>query len=181
MAKVRLDDGNLNRLMRSLRSGMRNLSFSGPFGAMFKQWGARYLAEQRRRYNKNSRGGGDWPPLAESTKRRRKKARRGYGRRPRQHSILRDTGTLFRALTIGAAGNLFKRIRSGVRVGFGGPKRHPNGDVTIADLAEIHDRGKGRVPQRYLLYPPSQRLQAAMRRDTKRALRKILGPEKGGR
>jgi hypothetical protein len=151
---------------------------------MFKQWGARYLAFARRRFTEQSRGGGEWPDLAPATK----KARRGGGRRKtrskrartkttsrgtgRKFAILKDTGTLFNALTIGAPGNLFRRVNGGIRVGFGGPATHPDGDATIRDIAVFHDQGDG-VPKRQIIVPPDRPTQIGMQGDTQRAVQRL--------
>ena len=129
----------------------------------YNQWGMRYLAETKKDFVKNSAGGGEWPPL--KTKRKRgdtKKAR-----------ILRDTGTLFKALTVGSAGNLYQDIKNGKRVGFGGPSRHPSGQLTIADIAKVHHNGRGNVPKRAILHRPSGRLIVLMVGDLSRAVNKI--------
>lgn len=154
---------------------------SGPMHSMFLQWGKRYLAFVQRRFDSHSKGGGDWPPLKESTKKRR---------RGKVYSILRDTGTLFNALSIGFPGNLYQRIKDGIRVGFGGPARHTIRIVknkktkqktpiqkgvppTIKDLAVIHDEGRGRVPKRQILVEPDDAVKKSMQNDLKRALDRI--------
>lgn len=138
----------------------------GPMKACYKKWGVRYLAETKRNYYINSRGGGDWPPLAASTL----KQRRGEGKRA---AIMIDTGTIVGALDAGAKGSLFKYIRMGVRVGFGGPERHPEGKATIRDIAVFHDEGQGRLPKRQILRQPSRKLLVAMKMDLRVAIKTI--------
>jgi len=131
----RIDIRGLNKFVKGIKAGSQSTG-SGPVNNMLKAWGARYLTFIRRRFAKFSRGGGDWKPLAESTK----KARRGSKRRKTRSSraktktttrgsgkkfaILRDTGILLKALSIGAPGNLFKRVKGGIQVGFGGSAKH---------------------------------------------------------
>lgn len=99
------------------------------------------------RFVRLSRGGGEWAPL----KRKRKR-----GRKVRA-AILRDTSTLFKVFSpaLGQLGQLQKDLINGVRVGFGGPAKHPKAKMTVAELAEIHHFGKGNVPVRKLLVDPS--------------------------
>lgn len=61
-ARVRQQDvlGRLNRLKDRLRNGPEK-------DTMFKQWSARYLTYLRRRFDRNSKGGGDWAPLSQRT------------------------------------------------------------------------------------------------------------------
>lgn len=180
--------------MSGLRKFGRRLSVrSGPVRDMFEQIGARYLGFLRRRYVRNSRGGGDWEPLAPSTIKQRRGSKRRKTRSPRARTktttrgsatkvaILRDTGTLQRALTVGASGNDFTLMRNGIRVGFADVP-HPNGDdVTIAQLATIHDEGKG-VPERQILVEPDAATLHAMQRIVNTGLRRIeagIGDRRG--
>ncbi len=134
---------------------------SGPFHAMFIQWGVRYFAFLRTRYRRFSRGGGDWPKLKPATI----KARRGGGR----VSILFDTGTIFRALQPGMPGNLFVRTKRGVRCGFGGGGRHPGGRQ-ISQIAEFHNAGKGNLPRRQIIVEPDRKTTAGFIKDLRRAI-----------
>lgn len=128
-----------------------------------KQWGIRYLAWIKRLFVKNSSGAGAWPPL----KRKRKRGNSSSAR------ILRDTGVLFKALTIGSAGNLFKHLKNGIRVGFGGPSRHPRSKATIADIAKMHNNGEGNLPKRKILYWPDNKFIKQMLNDLKRTIKNI--------
>jgi len=181
---VLLDVRGFDRFRRRFERGLRGNA--GPIDDMFKKWGRRYLTFARRRFVRMSRGG--WKPLAPSTIRarrgpestRRKKARRRVGTAKTttrvgagKVAILRDTGTLLAALTVGRPGNLFKRIPYGVRVGFGGPSRHPKGKATIADIAGFHNQGKGKLPKREIIVKPDARTVQGMRRDTLTAARKV--------
>ena len=165
MAKggVKLDMTGLRRFSQRLH-GQLNLSKPGPVTDMVKQWGARYLTFIRRRYVRYSRGGGDWKPLAPSTVRKRRGGRA---------MVLVDLGILLGALTIGQPGNLFKRIRGGIRVGFGGPSRHPKGGVSIADIAKFHDQGMGNNPKREIIAEPSAQVVKAMQGDMTRAITRL--------
>lgn len=145
---------------------------------VFKQWAARYRGFVRNRFTTFARGGGNWPALAPSTikrrrqgtkkgKRKSKRNKRGTGRIA---SILWDTGTLLGALAIrfrNAPGQLQRKIRNGIRVGFGGPARHPKGKATIADIARFHNDGLG-VPQRKIIVQPDAATKRGMASDVER-------------
>lgn len=131
--------------------------------AAYKKWGFRYLAWTRRKFIENSSGGGDWKPL----KNKRKRGAKALAK------ILRDTGTLFKALTVGAPGNLHKLIKNGVSVGFGGPAKHPEGKATIADIARMHQNGEGNLPKRQILHRPDTGLIRQMIEDLRRAIEKL--------
>ena len=141
----------------------------------FKIWGIRYLADTKRKFIKNSKGGGDWPALKQATVRRR---RRGTARAQRRRRVLRaailwDTGTILHALDVGEPGNLFKMLKDGVRVGFGGPAKHPGSNATIADIARFHNAGEGRLPKRQILYWPDAKMIKFMRTTLAKAIDRI--------
>jgi hypothetical protein len=168
-------DAFLNAMRKGF-VGSAAAGFGGPIGRAIKQWGVRYLTETKRRFVKNSGGGGEWPGLKKITKRRatgtrrRKVDSKERKAAEKKVKILRDTGTLFRALSIGNPGNLFKRIRGGVRVGFGGPSKHPDGEATIRDIAVFHDEGKGDLPKRQILHKPTPEFVKMMRKTLGKAI-----------
>ena len=171
---VRINTKPLEALVKGLSAGLR--SHVGPVEAMFRQWDLRYLAFARREFKKNSRGGGRWAPLAEATMKARRGARKGYKGR-RRFSILYDTGLLFKALNFGAPGNLYQKIKNGIRVGFGGPARHGKDKVTIADIARYHNQGspKRRLPKRQIIVEPSVSVVRAMGEDAKMMMARLMG------
>lgn len=141
--RLKLDLSPLKKFMSSMKLDAVSPSFVGPLGKMWKQIGVIYLSFVRKRFVVYSRGGGDWPKL----KHKRKKGKLENA------AILRDTGTLFNALSVGMPGNLLKRVPFGVRVGFGGPGGHPSGSKSIAEIAAIHNFGstKANIPKREIL------------------------------
>ena len=150
---------------------------NGPIWQAILQWGVRYRRFILRRFNKFSRGGGDWAKLKKSTiaARKRKKARRGYSG-PRSFSILQDTGMLKAALKpnfTAAAGALQERIRGGIRVGYGGPGRHPKGKATVADIASFHHVGNRYMKPRKIIVDPDARTVRGMETDMERALERL--------
>lgn len=157
--KTGVDFKRFDRIVAQI-GGKRN---SPEIQAAYRQWGIRYLAWTKKLFVKNSGGGGEWKPL----KRKRKRGSLASAK------ILRDTGTLLKALTVGAAGNLFKVLSNGVQVGFGGPTRHPEGKMSIADIAKAHQNGEGNLPKRKILHAPDQTLIRQMLGDLARAYNKL--------
>lgn len=150
----------------------------GPLNDVYLQWASRYRAFAKLRYMRFARGGGDWDPLAEVTKRRRRKAAKGKKgkRKKRKFSILIDTGTLVGALApkIENPGSIKMLLQQGVRVGYGGSAKHPRArGLTIARLAEIHNKGLGNVPARPIIVPPDNKTLDRMVRDLERGIKKI--------
>lgn len=242
MDPVRVDLAPLLRYRDRLSQGLAAGAGDGnPVRRAFRQWAHIYRAFLRERYNRFSRGGGDWKPLAESTilgrkakgggTRRQKVSKagrtirtarktlanasqrldklilKGKGdsgranlawfqiRRAAQRiakargtaeaqasmagiSILRDKGLLFNVTApefTGAIGQLQEDIPFGVRVGFGGPGRHPDGTATIADIAGFHQEGGPRLPQRKIIVPPDEPAQGRMARVMDAALKTLAG------
>lgn len=84
----------------------------------------------------------------------------------RSHAILRDTGTLFSALSptfSNKPGQYEQDIPFGVRVGYGGPAKHPHGRAAIADIASFHQTGAGPLPARPIVVRPDEVTIARMR------------------
>jgi hypothetical protein len=144
---------------------------TGPVRDMLVQWATRYRAFIQRRFDRYSKGGGDWPSLATSTIAGRRK-----GKGKRRVTILRDTGTLFAALNPafdGRPGSLQTINGLSVTVGYGGPQVHTGGRATIAAIAAYHDQGGGNLPQRQIIVPPDSKTLDAMAKDAERALTKL--------
>lgn len=147
--------------LRPLRR-LKKMHRTPEFKAMSRKWGVRYLAFARERFVKYSKGGGNWKPLSPETI-----ASRRSGKGSGSPAILRDTGTLLKGLTIGAPGNLFKFIKGGIRVGFGGSSKHPQGKMTIRRLAEIHNK------TRPILVKPNLKTINGMMKDLRTAMFRI--------
>jgi len=166
MAKnVKIDLKGLKRFAKVVASDLRHQT-NGPVKQVLTQWAARYRAFLRTRFVKFSGGGGNWPKL-------KSKRKRGS---ISSAAILRDTGTMFAAFQpafVNKPGQLEKRIKFGVRVGYGGPGRHKGGSVTIADIASFHQEGKGFLPKRETIVPPDSQLIQKMLGDMGRGLRKL--------
>lgn len=172
-ATVRLNLKPLKRFAAAIRADLR-LTGNGPVRRAMRQWAERYRSFAQLRFDSFSKGGGDWAPLKESTKKRRRKARKGRLKgAARSFSILRDNNLLFPALTPvwnRKPGALQKDITFGVRVGYGGPAKYPGGKATIADIATFHDTGAGNLPKRQIIVVPDAKTLTAMAGDMERGL-----------
>ena len=69
--KITINDEGARRLIAGLQSLADGTTTGGPFAAMLTDWGKRISAFERKRFERYSRGGGDWKPLALSTIRQR--------------------------------------------------------------------------------------------------------------
>lgn len=166
-AKVKINLKGLTKFGDRFKSELKGTATSGPVASMKKQWAMRYRSFAQLRFDKASKGDGTWPPLKASTIARRRKG---------SSTILRDTGTLFAALNpvfMSQPGALQSSIPWGIRVGFGGPSRHPSGAVSVADIASFHHFGKGVLPVRKILVSPPQSVVKAMVQDAERAAKKL--------
>ena len=95
----------------------------------------------------------------------------------RKFAILKDTGILFNALSIGAPGNLFRIVPSGIDVGFSAQGKHPDSKATIAEIATYHQeggRGKSKLPQRKILVEPPTPVKRQMMQALDRAVVRML-------
>lgn len=159
-----------------LKRALSNIS-PEQMAPVFRNWGRVYSSFLYERFDKFSKGGGDWKPLAESTIMARrhgmggryKRGRKAYNKAKAsgggQVSILRDTGILLNALdpTMKAPGNRREVTRDGIIVGFGGKDKHPGTDLTIVKLAEYHQTGGGRLPARPIIVEPDTKTMQKLR------------------
>lgn len=164
-AHVDIDLSGLIKFDRAIKRQLQG-SGHGHIRDAIKKWGLRYRSWAQERFDTSSKGGGKWPPLKPSTIRRRRTGKRQgkYG----ATSILRDTGVLFKVLTPtfqGTPGSIEEDIPFGIRVGYGGPSKHPNGSVTVADIASFHQKGAGFLPERKIIVDPIDKVVDQMGRD----------------
>ena len=158
--EIRLDPDTFNKLRVAEKAGSKAKD------KIYKLAAIRYRSAMQERFNKFSRGGGNWPPLKTPRKRGNLASA----------SVLRDTNTLFRVLTPvfrNQPGAIEDEIFDGIRVGFGGSDSHPDGVITIDELAAIHHAGNDNLPQRKLLDDPPQFVLDGITRDAIREINKI--------
>lgn len=159
--------------------GIKITSDAPPVRRMLNRWGHRFLGFLHDRYEKYSRGGGDWPDLAPSTKRHRKKARKGH-RGPRKFAILIEYEILIGSLQVGSPGNILTVGRDSVTAGIGGSARYSQGKrtrgglPTIRDIANFHQQGRGNNPVRKIVVEPDRRCTRDMKRYGLEAVNEML-------
>lgn len=229
---VVIDLSGLKQFNQEINDQLQHRS-QGPITKAFKQWGAIYRSFIKERFDIFSRGGGDWPPLAQSTmlarrgpagskkskvdarkkagqlrKRINKLTKRLSSMKPakrgktikaantrkriveqikrakesfkknkdmskRKFAILRDTGTLFAALSpvfVNKPGSIEETIPYGINVGYGGNSSHPKGKATVADIANFHQIGAGHLPVRKIIVSPPAPVIEAMTTVMQRAV-----------
>lgn len=137
-------------------------------------WGMIYLSFMKFRFIKFSQGGGDWPPLAQSTK----DGRRGNGDKA---AILRNTNLMFASLS--AVGFIVLASVNGdlavINIKLDLSRRYPNGQATVADVALFHDKGGGRLPQRKIFENPDPLTTNKLARAAKDILRDEINDRPG--
>ena len=160
-------------------------SKAGPIRRAIRQWAARYRGFAQRQFRANSLGGGRWRKL----KRKRRRGKLKFAR------ILRDTGTLYAALTpqfLSKPGQMERLVPDGVATGFGGPAMHPGRRrtkkrkgairvskpakrVTVAQIAAWHNAGVPSInlPKRQIIWDPDEQTESRMAGDMRRALQEV--------
>lgn len=188
--RVKLDLATLDRLRRAAADPLSSPSVSDAL----TQIGGRMETFTKRRFDKNSRGGGDWKPLAASTiagrrppnpRNRSRDSALSVGRtrsgklKPtnRRVAILVDTRQMRKGLELGFPGNVRAKFaasgRFGVRYGIQGGNH--KGGMTIGRLASIHHNGNARLPARKIVVRPDAATVSRMTNDLRNAIRKIRG------
>ena len=100
-------------------------------------------------------------------------------------SILRDTGTLFNALSINNPANIQRKRGPVFEFGIGGSMAHPNGKATVGRIASYHQNGgtmPNRPPQRKILVVPasSDTVWAEWDRAAQRLISDLWNSSRGG-
>lgn len=152
--------------LRGLQAVRRRIKAGQAVDEMYLTWGRRYLAFLREKFRQNRSGGGDWPPLAPSTLKKKTPA-------PRL-GILHVLGLIFNALRPGQPGNVLRRVRTGIAAGIEGGPKHPGSGLTIGQLARIHNDGTEHIPARTIFYPPDATLTKQMQDDARRMAERLI-------
>lgn len=143
---------------KALKSAIEN--GTGPVRETLESFEKLYRSFALRRFDKFSRGGGDWPKNSAGT-------RKGK----RSSAILVDTRIM--RLGLGFGIRSIKTTKNSVTFAFVNPSAHPGAGISIAELASIHDKGQG-VPKRKILVRPDQETVSRMLDMVKRKFMKGL-------
>lgn len=169
VARTIVDLRGLERFRNSLSADLRQKR-NGPVRQALHRWKDIWVQQTRARFLKFSRGGGNWPRLAEKTI-ERKKAGKRLILRAGNDSILDAIDDAEFAAKPGTVND----VPFGVVVMIGGNDRHPSGKISMKRLIEIHDQGRGNNPQRKIIVPPDgksrQRMGTIMTAALKQTLR----------
>ena len=154
MAKIKIADlvidfSGARAFVRKVRSG------SSATTRGHRKAAERYLRWLQKRYQKYSMGGGDWPDLAESTVRRKKQ---------NKDVILVEYMNLYNSLAVRRSG------KSQYTVGIFSQQTARRSSKTLQQIATIHQRGEGRVPQRRIVVMPSTGVNRSMRQDIQKGV-----------
>jgi hypothetical protein len=103
---VRIELKDLEKFGAAVDEALANPNSSSPVRSALKQWAARYRGFARDRFDRYSKGGGDWPALAISTARRRKDIAK---RRARIQKLQRALSKLKKS---GASASRLKKARA---------------------------------------------------------------------
>lgn len=184
--QIRIDDKGLRKFAREFQLQLQR-GRAGPIRDMYAQWGVRYLSFVERQFVNQSEGGGYWPALSASTMKARRQGtknrtasttgkvdRRFKKRYTGDPQILRDTGTLLGALSIGKPGNLYKHENIGIRVGFDMGQKRSDSGVSVGQLAAWHSTGAGKLPARPILVEPDVQTRSGMMGDAERAVQTMM-------
>jgi hypothetical protein len=163
--KIRVDLKPLDQFLQRLTTPGRD-----GYDEVMLRWLIRYKKYAKAQFNKNSRGGGLWPSLKKSTRKRVRK---------RSRLILRDSDTISKTLdpipTLDrnpSPGILTIRTPRGLKVLFGGGGKHPFSKLSIAKLCEVHHLGRGNNPSRIILIPASSEVKRRMKLDVQNVIKK---------
>ena len=132
-----------------------------------KRSAQKYRSFLYHRFDRFSRGGGNWKKLSPRTLAARPRRRRKF--------ILRVTHTLFKALSPRFRGlpGQFEDLRgNSIIVGYGGGAKHPNSNKTVAQIAAYHQLGGVNLPQRKVIVRPDAKLREELRNDLAKMLAK---------
>jgi len=191
--EIKLNLEPLQRFLTALIRFAGAVGFDAETDRLYRQWAVRYRSWALERFDTFTKGGGDWAPLAPATLARKRgiAKRTNPGGTVRRNSgggfsrvasggavaILVDKGTMKAALSpafTNRPGQLQEMIPGGVRVGYGGSGRSGDSTLTVAQIAEVHHFGKGRVPRREIIVEPDEKVKVQMALDVERAVERLV-------
>lgn len=148
-ADVTTDLNGLRRFREQVREGLAQKQ--NPVGFAVLKWGVRVRSFWFDRFIRYSAGGGNWARL---------KYRVGL--------ILRITDTLLNALQPifnNAPGAVEEFTEDGIRIGYGGSDAHPDSELSVSELANVHNFGTTTIPRRQIIVNPTQVVLNGMQED----------------
>lgn len=176
--------------LKGLRQLQKFLKGNDPlFRKTMTSIGTLYQVFTDKRYDKFSKGGGTWRKLKPKTVERKSKKGGGRGtaratvnqrRTGGPTAILVDNGILKNSLRSAGAVKMVKRKT--IRVGFSTTRQHEGTGLTMAELADIHQRGLGKgLPKRPIFVEPDSATKKRMRRAIMIAIEKAGDMNNGSR
>lgn len=158
-SSVAFDLGATSQLKRKINSRSPEML------AFRKRASQKYRSFLYHRFDKFSRGGGNWKQTNRNKQGRRNKRRGRF--------ILRYSHTLYKSLSPiyrGLPGQLEQYQGDSMVVGIGGSSKHPSGNITVGELAAIHHFGLGVQDARKIVVRPDSKLRKVFVNDLRKAL-----------
>jgi len=133
----------------------------------FRRAGIIYTDWMLKRFDKYSSGGGTWRPISQQ-----RAAEKG------NNKILVDTRTLRKKLQ--AAKRITPLKTRGISLGIGRwAGRHTPSGMSIKELVEIHQAGRGRLPKRPIVVTPPRAIKKKMKDEIFKGLKNSLKAAQG--
>lgn len=155
--------GQVTKDLSKIRALRRKVNPRSPAMARWKKRSAqKYRSFLYKRFDRFSRGGGNW-----------RTNQRTRGKRRPKKFILRMSHTLFRSLSPvfrGLPGQFERITTDSIEVGIKGG-RHPNASISVGRLAEIHHTGEGIQSERKIIVRPDTKLRQTLVNDLSRILK----------
>lgn len=154
-ARVKTDLRRIKKLRRDIQTK------EGSVKEVQNSWADLYRAFIVKRFTLFSLGGGNWPPIKNSTAKRK-----GHRR------ILIDTR--FLRLKLSAIIDVIRVTSRSMVFGFRSSIHHPTANMPLVDLAEIHHQGLGNNPERKILVELDDETAKNMKLDAKKRFTETL-------
>jgi hypothetical protein len=148
VATITIDFSGARAFVRELQSGGSNTTKG------HRRAAEKYRGWLQKRYQKNAMGGGEWPDLAPSTIKRKKR---------NKHVILVEYMNLYNALSVRRLG----KNQYTVGIFSSAPARRSN--KSLRQIATIHQQGRG-VPRRRIVVMPSSQMLVSMRNEIQKGI-----------
>jgi len=144
IADLVIDFSGARAFVRKVRSGGSNTTKG------HRKAAERYQRWLQKRYKSYAMGGGDWEPLSEETVKRKKR---------NKNVILIEYMNMYDSLRVRRSG------KNQYTVGIFTSRQARRSDLSIRQVATLHQKGEGRLPRREIIVMPPTRVNREMRRD----------------